>query len=235
MTESLQFSVEAAPDFPLLRVHLAQGQQVLAEPSAMATMDPSIDLKSGMKGGLGKSLGRMFGGESFIVNTFTAQRGAGEVALAAGGLGDVIHYTLRGAGGLMLQRGAFLAQSTGVEVSASWQGAKGFFSGQGLVMLKATGAGDLFFTAYGAILPMEVDGTLLVDTGYIVAFEDTLSYRITTVPGSRPGAAGKLKSFFFGGEGLVCELSGRGRVWVQTRQVAAFLGWVNPFRPVKKG
>jgi uncharacterized protein (TIGR00266 family) len=233
MTDTLQFSVEAAPDFPLLRVQLAAGQQVLAEPSAMATMAPNIQLKSGVKGGLGKGLGRMLGGESFIVNTFTAEGAPGEVCFAAGGLGDLVHYRLAGAG-LMLQRGAFLAQSHGVDVSASWQGAKGFFSGQGLVMLKATGAGDLFFTSYGAILPMEVDGQLLVDTGYIVAFEDTLSYRITTVPGSRPGAGGKLKSFFFGGEGLVCELTGRGRAWVQTRQVASYLGWVYPFRPAKK-
>jgi uncharacterized protein (TIGR00266 family) len=235
MSDTLLYAIEAAPDFPLLRVQLDAGQQVLAEPSAMATMSPHVQLKSGVKGGIGKGLGRMFGGESFIVNTFTAQGAPGEVALAAGGLGDLVHYRLNGAGGLMLQRGAFLAQSNGVEVSASWQGAKGFFSGQGLVMLKATGAGDLFFTAYGAILPMEVDGRLLVDTGYIVAFEDTLSYRITTVPGARPGTASKLKSFFFGGEALVCELTGKGKVWVQTRQVSAFLSWVYPFRPTKKG
>ena len=49
----------------------------------------------------------------------------------------------------------------------------------------------------------------IVDTGYIVAFEDTLQYNVTILPGLRAG--GKLKSFFFGGEGLVCRFSGQGQ------------------------
>lgn len=68
-------------------------------------------------------------------------------------------------------------------------------------------------------------------TGYIVAFEDTLQYNVTTLPGLR--SRERLKSLFFSGEGLVCRFTGVGRVWVQTRQVAPFLSWVNPFRPAK--
>jgi uncharacterized protein (AIM24 family) len=62
-----------------------------------------------------------------------------------------------------------------------------------------------------------------------VAFEETLHYEVTTVPGMKVG--GKLKSFLFGGEGLVVRYSGQGKVWIQTRAINPFLTWVFPYRP----
>lgn len=234
MTAQLDFSIDHRPDFPLLQVRLGAGQSLFAEPAAMVTMSPALHMRSGLKGGLGKSLGRMFGGESMIVNTFSAPNGAGAIDFAPAALGDIHHYALGKGGGLMLQRGAFLAHGEGVTLDAQWQGARGFFSGNGMVMLRAGGSGDLFFNGYGAVMPVDVDGGYYVDTGYVLAFEDTLSYRVTTMPGLRPGTGQKLKTFFLGGEGLVCQFSGRGRVWVQTRQIGSFLGWIYPFRPVKQ-
>jgi len=228
---SLQHQIEFSPDFALLHVQLQKGQQVFAEPSAMATMDTGIELKAGLRGGLRGSLGRAFGGESLIVNTFTARDRAGEVTFAAGPAGDVVHYALRGQK-LFLQRGAYVANSDGVDVTGKWQGAKGFFSGEGLVLLQASGQGDVFFSSYGAILEIDVRDSFFVDTGYIVAFEDTLQYRVTVLPGLRVGS--KIKSFLFGGEGLVCKFTGQGKVWIQTRAVHPFLSWVHPFRPVKQ-
>lgn len=171
----------------------------------------------------------MFGGESLIVNTFTAEGGPGEVLFAPGHLGDTQHYRLTG-GSLFLQRGAYMANSEGVEVTGSWQGAKGFFSGEGLVLLKASGTGDVFFNSYGAILEVDVVGDYLVDTGFIVAFEDTLQYNVGVLPGLRGGG---FKRLFFSGEGLVCRFSGEGKVWIQTRYVSPFLSWVHQFRPTK--
>ncbi|MFN4904832.1 MAG: TIGR00266 family protein, partial [Planctomycetota bacterium] len=137
MTSSLQYEIQLRPDFSLLKVSLEQGQKVYAEPSAMAAMSPNLKLKAGFKGGALKSLGRLMGGESMIVNTFSAENGPGEVLFAPGHLGDTQHYRLTG-GALYLQRGAYMANSEGVEISGKWQGAKGFFSGEGLVLLKAT-------------------------------------------------------------------------------------------------
>ncbi|MDA3962654.1 MAG: TIGR00266 family protein [Planctomycetota bacterium] len=228
---TLTHEISHRPDFAMVSVKLEAGQKVQAEPSAMASMDPNILMKAGFKGGLKASLGRAFGGESMIVNTFTAQNGPGEVLFAPGTPGDAVHYALDNST-LYLQRGAYMANSDGVEVTGKWQGAKGFFSGEGLVLLKAHGSGDIFFTSYGAILEIDVaDGGYIVDTGYIVAFEETLQYRVRTVPGMSTG--GKIKSFLFGGEGLVCEFSGQGKVWIQTRSAAPFLNWTWPFRPTK--
>lgn len=230
MNEGISFDILERPDFALLRVRLAQGQRIFAEPSAMASMDTGITLKAGLKGGVLASMGRMLGGENMVVNTFTAER-AGEVMFAPGPAGDILHYRLRG-GRLLLQRGGYLANSDGVEVTGKWEGARGFFAGQGLVLLSARGTGDVFFNAYGAVLELDVTDELMVDTGYVVAFEDTLRYQVSVLPGLGIGA--KAKSFFFGGEGLVVRFTGQGKVWVQTRTVNPFLSWVHPYRPERK-
>lgn len=231
--KSTNFSYEISqrPDFSLVTLHMQQGQKVFSEPSAMAAMTPSIKLKAGLKGGVRKTLGRAFGGESVIINTLEAATGPGEASFAPGIQGDVAHYSLQN-NTIYLQRGAFLLHSDGVELTGKWQGAKGFFGGEGLVLLKASGSGDLFFNSYGAILEIDVTDQYYVDTGYIVAFEDTLQYRVTVLPGLR--MASKVKSFFFGEEGLVCQFSGQGKVWIQTRHPKSFISWVNPFRPTKK-
>ncbi len=227
----LEFDITQRPDFALVTVKLQEGQKVYSEPSAMATMSPNIHLKAGFRGGIGRTLGRAFGGESLIINTYTAKAAPGEVTFAGGQLGDAFHYPLRG-NTLYLQRGAFVAHSDGVEVSGKWQGAKGFFSGEGLVLLKASGQGDVFFNSYGAILELDVAGEYFVDTGYIVAFEDTLQYKVTVMPGLSKRS--KLKSFLFGGEGLVCKFSGQGKVWIQTRNMAPFFRWIYRFRPTRR-
>ncbi len=229
MQSDYQFDISMRPDYSLLTVNLQSGQKIYAEPGSMASMSTGIELKAGLKGGLFKSLGRAFGGESLVINTYTAQA-AGEVAFAPGPMGDLEHYRLESSS-LILQKGAFVAHGEGVDVSGKWGGAKGFFSGEGMVLLRASGTGDLFFSTYGAMVEIDVREGYIVDTGYIVAFEDTLDYSVRLVPGLGPGA--KFKSLLFGGEGLVCEFKGRGKVWVQTRCVSSFLRWAHPFRPVE--
>ena len=232
MQSTLNFELSQRPDFTLVTVNLGDGESIFSEPSAMASMDSNINLKAGFKGGIKKTLGRAFGGESMIINTYTAEGGPGEVTFAAGQPGDSVHYYLTGASDLILQRGAYMLHTQGVEISGKLQGLmKGFFSGEGLVLLKASGTGDIFFNSYGAILEVDVTDQYYVDTGYVVAFESTLDYRVTTLPGLRAGGAG-MKSFFFGGEGFVCQFSGQGKLWIQTRQVPSLLSWVNRFRPV---
>ena len=231
MAEQLQFDVECQPDFALLNVKIPDSTSLYAEPSAMATMSKNIQLKASLKGGIGGALKRMVSGENLIMTTLTAQNGEGEVALAPATTGDIFHYRLKGTNELYLQRGAFLAHGEGVEIGAKWGGAKGFFSGKGLILLKATGEGDLFFNCYGSIIEVPVDGEHIIDTNYVVAFESSLDYNVTVLPGLRRG--GKIKSFLFGGEGLVTRYSGQGKLWIQTRAVSPFVNWVHPFRPVK--
>ena len=204
-------------------------QTVLVESGAMAAMDAGIQMKSKVKGGLMKGIGRLVSGESFFVSEFTAGDSPAELYVSPGVPGDVRHYALQG-NNLMIQGSGFVACSPTVNIETKFQGFKGFFSGESLFLIRATGEGDVWFSSYGAIVEIPVDGDYVVDTGYIVAFEDTLDYKVEMLGGlSFKG----LRTGILGGEGLVCRFKGRGRLWVQSRNLYRFINFINPFRPAK--
>jgi uncharacterized protein (TIGR00266 family) len=117
-----------------------------------------------------------------------------------------------------------------VTLDTKFQGFRGFFSGESLFLLRATGTGDLWFSSYGAVLEIPVDGDYIVDTGYIVAFEDTLDYSVEVINGlSYRG----LMTGILGGEGLVCRFRGQGKLWIQSRELSHLINYLNAFRPTK--
>ena len=209
---------------------LRAGETVLVESGALAAMDSCITMTSRMKGGLMQGLGRMLSGESLFISEFTAEGKSGQIYISPAVPGDINHYFLEGGKNLIIQSSGFVAASPTVELDTQFQGLKGFFSGESIFMLKASGTGDIWFSSFGAILQLSVTGDYVVDTGYIVAFEDSLSYQVEMLGGlSFRG----LKTGLLGGEGLVCRFRGEGKVWIQSRQLFNFVNFINPFRPVK--
>jgi len=214
------------PDYGLVRVHLDPGDEVEAEAGAMVGMSDSVEMETSSKGGIVQSAKRsMLGGESFFINTFTVHSEPGVLELAPGQPGDVLH--LRMEQPLAITRGGFLAGETTVDVDSDFGGFKGFFSGMGFGLLRAEGAGDLFLASFGGIRSVDVgpSGEYVVDTGHILAFEDSLDYEVETVGGWKPT--------LLSGEGLTCRFRGSGTVWVQTRNAPSFASWIHPFRPVE--
>lgn len=196
----------------------------------MAAMDANIEMKSKMRGGLMKSIGRMLSGESLFVSEFTALNKPGEIYISPGVPGDVTYYGLDGSRSLMVQSSGFVAASPSVNLDTKFQGLKGFFTGESIFFLKASGQGDFWFSSYGAIIEIPVDGDYVVDTGYIVAFEDTLNYNVEMLGGlSFRG----LRTGILGGEGLVCRFTGKGKLWVQSRNLFPLMNFLYPYRPVK--
>jgi uncharacterized protein (TIGR00266 family) len=230
MAADISYKIEHAPAYASLSLKLQANQTVMVESGAMAAMDTCIQMKSKVQGGLGKSIGRMLGGESLFVSEFTAVGQPGDLLLSPGVPGDIQYYRLDGSKSLMVQSSGFVAASPTVAIDTKFQGFKGFFSGESLFLLKMTGTGDLWFSSYGAILEIPVEGEYVVDTGYIVAFEETLNYKVELLGGL---AWKGLRTGILGGEGLVCRFSGQGRLWVQSRQLYPFLNYLNAFRPVK--
>jgi uncharacterized protein (TIGR00266 family) len=217
----MQIEVHHRPSYALAEVKLDAGETVVAEAGAMVSMDThvKIETSAGKKGegkmkGLMKGLKRMVSGESFFQNRYTPEGAPGHVTFAPTHQGDVMTHELN-QGQLFLQSTAFLCSGTGIEIDAKWGGAKTFFGGEGLVMLKATGTGPIVFNSFGAIKEIAVDGEFIVDTGHIVAFEDGINFTVNKFGGG-------WKSFIFGGEGLVCTFSGKGRLWIQTRNATGF-------------
>jgi uncharacterized protein (TIGR00266 family) len=220
-TKGLRFKIEGNPDFSFLTVNLPARFLLKVEASAMATMDTHLVMKTKIKGGLT----RFLSGENIFMNEFTAENGSGEISIAPAAPGDLVHRYLQGET-LFLQNSAFVACTQGVNIETKWQGlTKGFFSGENLFLIRASGEGDLWFNSYGAIIEIDVKGGYVVDTGNIVAFTEGLEYSVSKVGG--------YKSLFFSGEGFVCRFKGEGKLWIQTRSIGAFANWAQIFRPVK--
>lgn len=223
------YKIEHSPAYSSLCIDLKENQTILVESGTMAAMDSWIKMKSKLRGGLMKGIGRMFGGEALFLSEFTAEGKSGELYLSPGVPGDIQHYYLN-SNTLMIQSSGFVASSVTVEIDTQFQGFKGFFSGESLFLIRATGQGDIWFSSYGAIIEIPVDGSYVVDTGYIVAFEDTLIYNVEMLGGlSFRG----LKTGILGGEGLVCRFQGKGRLWIQSRKLHNMINFLNPFRPNK--
>ena len=215
------------PSYSLAVISLDRGEDITAEAGAMVSMSPSIRIETKMRGGLLGGLARKFmGGESFFLNTFRAEE-PGEVTLAPALPGDVVHLELNNEV-LMVQSGSYMACSTDISIDTQWGGAKTFFSGEGLFLLRLEGKGDLFLSSYGAIHSKDLGKgeKYIVDTGHMVAFDQSVDYRVTRVGG--------LKSTLFSGEGLVVEMTGPGRVYIQTRSSDAFLSWLIPQLPRRR-
>jgi len=210
----------------LLKVELVRGEAISAEAGAMVSMSSGIEMETVAKGGLFGALKRsVLGGESFFVNTFRATE-PGEVTFAPSLPGDIYDLELKGQT-VYAQSGAYIASSPEIEVDTGWGGAKTFFSKEGWFLLKISGTGKVFLSSYGAIHEMHLEAGQkhIVDTGHMVAFDEGVGYNVKRVGG--------LKSTLFSGEGLVCELTGPGKIMIQSRSVDAFLAWLIPQIPKK--
>lgn len=220
----MEYTIENTPTFSILRLQMEKGDQFRGEAGAMLSMSPSIRLeaKSSGKGFLG-SIKAAVGGESFFASLFTADAD-GELILAPALIGDIIDMELSG-GSVYAQGGAYLAGNKDLEISTSGS-FKALISGEGLFLQKITGSGHLFLNSYGAILEksLKPGETYIVDTGHILAFEDTVQYKVKK-------AAKGIFSTVASGEGLVCEYSGPGKIWMQTRNLTPFAQLIAKFIP----
>ena len=219
----MKHAVLQKPDFGLLRIEFeSAGEEVVAESGAMVARSTGVQMKTAMRGGLlGAAKRSLLGGESLFLNTFTAGSAGETLYLAAAPEGDLVHHRVEPGRTLFVQSGSYLAGGPGIVSDTKWQGLRGFFSGEGLFLLKIGGQGDLFLSSYGGIHAVDVTRGYVCDTGHVVAFTEGLDYRVRSVSG--------LKGLFFSGEGLVCEFSGEGLVYLQTRNVASLVGWITRY------
>lgn len=211
-------------DMQVVAVELDPHETVIAEAGSMNWMDQGIQFEAKMgdgsqpnKGMFGKLLDvgkRALTGESLFLTHFTnLSRAKKEVSFAAPYPGKIVPLHLGEMGGeILCQKDAFLCAAKGTEVSMAFNkklGA-GFFGGEGFILQRLRGNGQVFLHAGGTIIEKELNNeALLIDTGCIVAFSPGLDYNIER--------AGNLKSMFFGGEGLfLATLRGTGKVYLQS-------------------
>ena len=220
--QQLEYEVKYRPSYSMLVVHLKPNEAVTAEAGAMTYMSPSIQVQTRMreKSILGTIGLTVLGRQSFFVNDYRAAGGPGEVALVAAPIGDIDVLEVTPTKGYVIQKSAYIASTSSVNLDVQWEGfTKGLF-GQGLFMIRVTGQGQLFINTFGALdrHTLEAGERLTVDNFHLVAFSDTCSYKVTKFGG--------LKETVLGGEGLVTEISGPGDVLIQTKNLKEFVDWI---------
>lgn len=214
----MQLDILHRPDSAIAKIDLAPREEITAEAGAMVAMSASLDvnttLRKGKGGGVLGGLKRMIAGESLFLSVFRSGSTPAEVYLAPKLMGDIFAYQLSGTD-LVVQSTSYLASTGGVNLDLGFQGFQSVFSGESIFWLTASGRGLVLLNAFGSVYEIDVDGEYIVDTGNIVAFENTLSFSITKPGSSWLGA-------FVGGEGFVCRFKGKGKLYCQTHSARAF-------------
>lgn len=213
---------------PAVEFTLNRGESIYSQRGGMTWQTDGINMKTNARGGVMKSLGRMFTGESIFMNTYTANVDGAKVAFATTVPGDIVSVNVGENNGFTVQKSSFLCAEPGVDMSIAFtkKFSAGLFGGEGFVLQKAKGNGMLFLEVDGdpverILAPGEV---LKVDTGNVVGFESTVSYEIETVNG--------LGNIFLGGEGLfLTKLVGPGRVIIQSQNFGDFAGKILGMMP----
>ena len=214
---------------PAVEVTLNKGESMYSQKGGMAWQTQGISMSTNARGGIMKSLGRMFTGESIFMNTFTSEVDGAKIAFATTVPGEIKAIDLSEIpDGLMLQKGSFLCAEPNVDLSMAFSKrfSAGLFGGEGFILQKAQGKGMLFLEIDGDPIEKELatGEVLKVDTGNIVAFENTVSYEIETVKG--------IGNILLGGEGLfLTKLIGPGKVIMQSQNFGDFAGRIISMMP----
>ena len=221
----MRYRIEGTP-LPVVICELNAGEQMITERGSMSWMSPNMKMETTSNGGIGKVFGRMFSGEAMFQNRYTAMGGPGMIAFASSFPGTILAVEITPDRPLIVQKSAFLASTTGVELSVFFQKklSAGFFGGEDFIMQKLTGHGVAFLEIDGYTVEYDLapGERLIVDTGYLATMDASCSMDIQSVPG--------VKNMLFGGEGIFnTVIIGPGKIRLQTMPINSVASSIAPF------
>jgi uncharacterized protein (TIGR00266 family) len=228
------FTVTGEVD-PFLHVSMKQGDKIYCESGAMVMMEANLELKGRMTGGLGRALMRRFtNGESLFQQHIEAVRGDGDCLLSPtlpGGL-EVLEV---GTTQYLLNDGAFVAATSGTEMKVRTQslGNALFAQSGGFFVMETSGKGQVVVSGFGSMFSLDVElgKDLIIDNSHVVCWDSTLQYKLSVTTSSSGGGLGgmlgNLVNSATSGEGIVLCFSGQGKVFVCSRNPAAFARLIN--------
>jgi uncharacterized protein (TIGR00266 family) len=214
MSDEIDYKI-IGNDMQVVEIELDAGEGVRAEAGTMLYMDGGVEMQTSTGGGLFKGFKRMITGESFFITTFlNGSRDRRRVAFAAPFPGKILVVDLsRWGGRILCQKDSFLCAARGIEIEVAFTkrlGA-GLFGGEGFILQKLEGDGLAFIHVGGSLLERELRAgeVLMVDTGCLAAFAESVDYDIQFVGG--------FKNALLGGEGIfLAKLEGPGKVYLQS-------------------
>ncbi|MBZ5577165.1 MAG: TIGR00266 family protein [Acidobacteriia bacterium] len=230
MSEPLDYTIQG-DNLQVARVRLKPGQEVYAEAGKMVYKTANVQWESRMSGAtlsekLMGALRRTVTGESLMFTYFRAD-GAGEIGFAGSYPGRIQVFELKPGQTILAQRDAFLLAQPSVQFNVAFvkRLGAGLLGGEGFILEKFTGPGAVFIHAGGDFVEFDLASgqTLQVDTGCIVAFDESVEYDIQFVGG--------IKMALFGGEGLfLATLTGPGHVVIQSLTLEKLRRELSPMR-----
>lgn len=212
--------------FPVVVCQLESGERMITEKGSMVWMSPNMKMET-KGGGLGKMFSKAFSGESMFQNIYTAN-GAGFIAFGSSFPGQILPLEIGPGREMIVQKSAFLASETGVDlpIHFSKKLGAGLFGGEGFIMQRLSGMGMAFIEIDGELVEYQLEAgqKIVVDTGNVAGFEVGVQMDIQQVSG--------VKNVFLGGEGLFNTLlTGPGKVWLQTMPISSVAASIRPFIP----
>jgi len=220
----MRYTIEGG-SLPVALLRLEPGETILSEAGGRTWMKGNVITETRAEGGLGKSIGRMFSGESLFMTRYTAQ-GPAEIGFASSFPGKILAMELQPGQSIICQKSSFLCATAGVELAIHFKkklGA-GFFGGEGFIMQRITGPGLVFLELDGHCKEYDLapGERLVCDTGVLAMMESSCSMDVQMVSGA--------KNIFFGGEGLIdTVVTGPGKVWLQSMTVPKLAGLIAPY------
>jgi uncharacterized protein (TIGR00266 family) len=227
----VQFKVSGGTT-PILEVQLDAGDEIIAESGELAWLRGPVELETGPS--IGQSSGGLFGaakramsGGTFFMTRYTVGAGGpGYVTFAAKVPGELKELQLGDGREYIVHRHGFVCGQRGVDLNLYLQqklGA-GAFGGAGLVLQRLSGSGTAYVEMHGDVIEHELQAgeTLRVHPGHLALFESGVQLAMTTIPG--------IRNKLFGGDGLfLAQLTGPGRVWLQSITLAALAHAIQPY------
>ena len=211
--------------FPVVVCRLNSDESMITEKGSMVWMTPNMEMTTTGGGGIGKMFSKALTGESMFQNIYTA-RGEGMITFGSSFPGQILPLEVTPGKSFIMQKSAFLASEAGVQLSmhVNQKLGAGFFGGEGFIMQKLTGNGIAFAEVDGELVEYTLapGEQMVVDTGYVMGFELSVSMDIQQVKG--------LKNMVLGGEGLFnTVLTGPGKIWLQTMPISGVAAAIQPF------
>ncbi|AFL66355.1 TIGR00266 family protein [Desulfurococcus amylolyticus] len=220
----MDYKVEKSPAYSILKVSLDPGESITIEAGSYMLHKGNVKIETTTGGVLSAIARAVAGGESLFLDKITALTPS-EVWIAPNVPGDIVAIDVDGE--LIVQDTGYLAHAGGFDIGIAWRGLRGLLAEGELFWLRLTGKGTVFVNSYGAIeeLVLKPGEKATIDNFHLVAMEPSVKWSIKTFSG--------LKSTILGGEGLVVEVEGPGKLWVQTRILPVFAQILSKYIRVK--
>ena len=217
---------------PVLEFILENNESIISEAGELSWMGSSIQMTThtqfGGGGGLLGVIKRVAGGGSIFMTEYRAMGGPGELAFATKLPGHIVPVEVAPGHEFMIHRHGFLCATPQIQLGVGFQQSlgAGIFGGDGFLLQRVSGQGIAWLELSGELVVRDLQPgeNLRVHPGHVGAFQTSVSFQITTVPG--------IKNMIFGGDGIfLASLTGPGRIWLQTLPISKLAHAIQPYLP----